>query len=261
MMGSLRTGILLTILLVCVFDTEARRGGGSSYRASYRSSSYRSYYSSYSYRSYVAVRYTRAYTYWAPTYLYYYYHNLYFYHSAAYSRSTSLTSSTAGVCKNYEANSNGSYMGLFTCPLSFEPADFTSCCGEENSEYCCRWNDNTGNIVGVVFGAIIAATLVIVVIVILVRMCKVKKMKVSSSSNIRRRTYRSEISMTERSGRPSHFNTNYSNPHQFASYSGPPPPPPDQKAQSSYMFYSGSQQPTGYTYNDPAYAPPPPAYS
>ena len=42
------------------------------------------------------------------------------------------------VCVNYEANDNETTMGIFTCPLDFEPQDFTACCGESYAEYCCK---------------------------------------------------------------------------------------------------------------------------
>lgn len=42
------------------------------------------------------------------------------------------------VCVNYEANTQGAYLGPFTCPLPFEPKTFTMCCGDHFSEYCCE---------------------------------------------------------------------------------------------------------------------------
>ena len=48
------------------------------------------------------------------------------------------------VCVNYQIgydhmdeNHTVTYMGPFTCPLPFEQADFTKCCGEKGAEFCC----------------------------------------------------------------------------------------------------------------------------
>lgn len=42
------------------------------------------------------------------------------------------------MCVNYDANENGTVMGVFTCPLEFEPNKFVACCGEEYAEFCCE---------------------------------------------------------------------------------------------------------------------------
>ena len=42
-----------------------------------------------------------------------------------------------GVCLNFAAGDNGSYLGAFSCPLPFEPEEFTACCGFDNVEFCC----------------------------------------------------------------------------------------------------------------------------
>ena len=46
--------------------------------------------------------------------------------------------SDTNVCVNYEANENGTVMGVFTCPLEIEPTEFIYCCGDKYAEYCCK---------------------------------------------------------------------------------------------------------------------------
>ena len=49
-----------------------------------------------------------------------------------------------GVCSNYDQldqGNNESYLGIFVCPLPFEPEHHTYCCGEAFSEYCCEPNE------------------------------------------------------------------------------------------------------------------------
>ncbi len=48
-----------------------------------------------------------------------------------------ITVSDVNVCVNYEANGNNTVMGIFICPLEFEPTTYKFCCGEEYLEYCC----------------------------------------------------------------------------------------------------------------------------
>ncbi|KAH3826796.1 hypothetical protein DPMN_128708 [Dreissena polymorpha] len=45
------------------------------------------------------------------------------------------------VCRKYEADSNGTYLGLFTCPRPIVLGYFHYCCGVAESEYCRRLCD------------------------------------------------------------------------------------------------------------------------
>ena len=48
----------------------------------------------------------------------------------------------ASICSNYEAQVNGTTtLGLFTCPMPFEPKSFKYCCGQKDAEYCCEFLD------------------------------------------------------------------------------------------------------------------------
>ena len=47
-------------------------------------------------------------------------------------------STAVTVCKNFVSNSNGTYIGFFTCPMEIEPDDYTACCGNSDAQYCCQ---------------------------------------------------------------------------------------------------------------------------
>ncbi len=51
--------------------------------------------------------------------------------------------SEISVCVNYEANENGTVMGIFMCPLEFEPDRFVACCGDDYTEFCCEASSKT----------------------------------------------------------------------------------------------------------------------
>ncbi|ELT92796.1 hypothetical protein CAPTEDRAFT_214399 [Capitella teleta] len=142
------TGLLIICCLGQFSEARGRAGGsrgGSSYRSSsYRSSSYRSSsYRSSGYsgagasRTVPSARYARVYRGYTGYYAYYY--GMYF----AYARSSVYMNRRAPcgeveVCANYEANENGTTLGVFTCPFDFEPDEFTACCGDSYAEYCCK---------------------------------------------------------------------------------------------------------------------------
>ncbi|KAI0240704.1 hypothetical protein LSAT2_008542 [Lamellibrachia satsuma] len=74
-----------------------------------------------------------------------------------------LTKSRTGpdvtFCKNFELNENGTAIGVFVCPLPFEPAVFTHCCGDVNHQFCCKF-DSSGNMVRILAGCLAGLVLV-----------------------------------------------------------------------------------------------------
>ncbi|KAI0228744.1 hypothetical protein LSAT2_020800 [Lamellibrachia satsuma] len=63
------------------------------------------------------------------------------------------------VCMNYEVRWNDTTLGLFLCPMPFEPPELRSCCGERYAEFCC-YNDTDSRhsqmLGALVLGAILA---------------------------------------------------------------------------------------------------------
>ncbi|KAF6034543.1 hypothetical protein EB796_007151 [Bugula neritina] len=175
-------------------DCEARGVRGSSYRggSTYRSSSsYRSYYSrSYTYRSYYSgtyttYRYTPSIRYSRASYrgTYAYYYPMYYYllvpSSYAVSGTTYNSGASGNICKNYQANENGTYLGAFKCPLSFEPSNYKYCCGSKELEYCCELK-NSSALYGIIFGTLMALGLIIIVVMCSIKCYKSGNRKVNS---------------------------------------------------------------------------------
>ena len=79
-----------------------------------------------------------------------------------YSMKREIRNSTL-VCVNYDVNVNGTYLGVFTCPmpgLSSREAvkEFTACCGKEFAEFCCfdeGWLNNELLYGGLALGGIL----------------------------------------------------------------------------------------------------------
>ena len=67
------------------------------------------------------------------------------------------------VCHNVEVRmQNGTAMGDFKCPLSFEHRDLTSCCGHRCAQFCCSpnyLNDREKDLGALAFALIIIAVI------------------------------------------------------------------------------------------------------
>jgi len=70
--------------------------------------------------------------------LYEKYYRQYSDNSDRYSRMRKQENNADLVCVNYAANDNNTVMGVFACPLDFEPSFFTACCGDRYLEFCCE---------------------------------------------------------------------------------------------------------------------------
>ena len=54
---------------------------------------------------------------------------------------SNIVDASGNICKNWEANSNGTVLGTFKCPLPFEPSNFKYCCGKADLEHCCEFKN------------------------------------------------------------------------------------------------------------------------
>ncbi|KAK2173513.1 hypothetical protein NP493_870g02037 [Ridgeia piscesae] len=68
-----------------------------------------------------------------------------------------------GVCVNYEVRRNETRLGLFRCPMPFEPAELQSCCGENYAEFCCY--DDSGRRRSQMYGALVLGGVLAFVII------------------------------------------------------------------------------------------------
>ncbi|XP_074660906.1 uncharacterized protein LOC141913306 [Tubulanus polymorphus] len=238
--------LILLCLILCVSIARGARGGrGGGSRSGY--SSYGSSYSSYrgsSYRSsstYQSSRYSLAYS-ESPSK----YYSLYFYYSSR-PRHVYFNRPTAGsrfsVCKNFEKNENGSYLGSFQCPLHFEPSEFTYCCGSSNAEYCCP--DQTP-VTAIAVGVSIACLIIVgIILFYLIPKCSRKLRKTSPVS---------ETSLPQASGPVPAQNNSVS--HSISDRPAPPGfraeyPPPD------YIDHPNSVYPPPEYVYPPNYVGPP----
>nr|XP_022315025.1 uncharacterized protein LOC111119292 isoform X2 [Crassostrea virginica] len=91
------------------------------------------------------------------------------------------------ICYNdsYNMSTNGtvSYQGRFFCPIDENMSeDYRYCCGEEGQQYCCRFWDSPGRVVGVVVGILLGVVALFVVVFCVIKHIKSQQRKSRESS-------------------------------------------------------------------------------
>jgi len=199
----------------------------SSYTGSFRSGSR---YTSVYIQTVPSVRYSTLYT---AAYLgsYHRYYPYYYSYGPTYRSNHYTYRNDDKLCANYETNISSNSiqetMGIFKCPLSFVPSNFTECCGEDYAEFCCEPSASNG--VGTFWIIIIVLILLAFISLICVikhrsKLNKTRRISKESSTIVTTRTVNKHAeTRTDTHPPPYGFQV----PHTSEHVQQPPYPPPN----------------------------------
>jgi len=157
--------------------------------------------------------------------------------------------SSMKVCVNYEANVNDTSMGVFVCPLPFEPNNYNDCCGDDYAEFCCDAKKGT-NVVGIIVGIFFAIVAIILIWVFYKKYSERQKSR-SGTGMVISVSQPNHVPATGDNGAVYTSNTAYEPP------TGVVQPPPYPQEKNGYDNFNGAAPYPMANGGQPAYPPQP----